>query len=176
MNDITVVSENTKPKSWLAILSLIIAIIALGLSLVITVYFYYHASSWQASFSANSTAQSTLKKQAKHARRDITALSTTVQQISGVNKALSTQVSDLQTQLNTLQDQLQSKKSSLRLEHVLSLLQLAQDSLLYEFDNTKALLFLQAAHQELSQSTDAEIQAIDTTVQQDITTLKTYRH
>jgi uroporphyrin-III C-methyltransferase len=159
-------SKRTSPWVWLTML---IGLIALGLSLGVALYFYYHASAWQASFSASAQELSDMQHTLKQNKRAIATLNESMQNLTADDKASHQTLIQLQTQVNTLHTQL----STLPLAHVLYLAQLAQDALLYQFDANKAATYLQAAHNELTQSTDAELQALAGSLQQTLTTLNT---
>ncbi len=158
-------SKYTRPWNWL---TLIIGLIALGCSLSVATYFYYHASAWQASFSASAQELSDMQHTLKQNKRAIAALNDSVQNLTANDNNNQHTLIQLQTQVATLHAQL----SALPLAHVLYLAQLAQDALLYQFDANKAAIYLQAAHTEITQSTDAELQALDSSLQQTLATLK----
>lgn len=158
---------NTRPRFWVW-LALLIAVIALGLSLCVALYFYYHASAWQASFSASAQELSDMQHTLKKNKKAISALNGSLQNLATDNKNNQQTLTQLQTQVATLRAQL----AATPLAHVLYLAQLAQDALLYQFDAHKAATYLQAAHNELTQSTDAELQALDSSLQQTLTALK----
>lgn len=157
-----------KANGWLVWLSFCLGLIALGLSLCVALYFYYHASAWQASFSASAQEQSDMQRTLKHNKRDINTLNDTVETLSTHDTTTTQALTQLQTQITTLQTQW----SKPALAHILYLVQLAQDALLYQFDGTKASDYLQEAHKELTQSNDAELQALDASLQQTLTSLQ----
>ncbi|MBY0378363.1 MAG: uroporphyrinogen-III C-methyltransferase [Gammaproteobacteria bacterium] len=171
MTDQQTVSHPTqivKANGWLTWLSLCFGLIALSLSLGVAIYFYYHASAWQASFSASAREQSDLQRTLKHNKRDINSLNDTVETLGSHDKTTAQTLTQLQTQITALQTQW----SKPALAHSLYLVQLAQDALLYQFDGIKASLYLQEAHNELTQSNDAELQALDASLQQTLATLQ----
>jgi uncharacterized protein HemX len=159
-------NKRTSPWIWL---TLLVGLIALGLSLSVAIYFYYHASAWQASFSASAQELSDMQHTLKQNKKSIASLNGTIQNLTADDKNNQQALIQLQTQVTTLHAQL----SALPLAHVLYLAQLAQDALLYQFDANKASIYLLAAHNELTQSTDAELQALDGSLQQTLATLKT---
>lgn len=160
-------TQIVKANGWLVWLNLCLGLIALGLSLCVAIYFYYHASAWQASFSASAQELSDMQRTLKHNKRDINTLNDTVEMLSTHDNTTAQALTQLQTQITTLQTQL----SKPALAHTLYLVQLAQDALLYQFDGAKASDYLQAAHNELTQSNDAELQALDASLQQTLTAL-----
>lgn len=167
MTDTLPPTERKRTSLWVW-LTLVIGLIALGCSLFVAIYFYYHASAWQASFSASAQELSTLQHTLKQNKKSIATLNDSVQSLTTNDQNQQQALTQLQSQVTTLHAQL----SALPLAHVLYLAQLAQDAVLYQFDANKAVTYLQAAHNELTQSTDAELQALDSSLQQTLAALK----
>ncbi len=164
-------NKRIRTNLWIG-LTLIIGLIALGLSSAVALYFYFHASAWQASFSASAQEQSDLKHTLRENKRSIASLNGSVTALTASDTNQAQSLAQLQTQVNTVQNALQTQLSTLPLAHSLYLVQLAQDALLYQFNSNKAVLYLQAAHNELMQSPDAELQALDSSLQQTLNSLK----
>ncbi|MCD6045854.1 MAG: hemX [Gammaproteobacteria bacterium] len=164
----TTSTENRGTNRWVW-LTLILGLVALCSSLSVAIYFYYHAGAWQASFSASAQELSDMRHTLKQNKKAIVALNESLQNLANDNKNSLQTLTQLQTQVTALHAQLSAQP----LAHVLYLTQLAQDAVLYQFDANKAAIYLQAVHNELTQSTDAELQALDSSVQQTLATLKT---
>ena len=99
-------TQIVKANGWLVWLNLCLGLIALGLSLCVAIYFYYHASAWQASFSASAQELSDMQRTLKHNKRDINTLNDTVEMLSTHDNTTAQALTQLQTQITTLQTQL----------------------------------------------------------------------
>ncbi len=150
------------PIQWISVL---LACLAIGLTGITLGYFYTHTSTWQASFLANTQSQSLLEKKLKHQDRTLNTVSAQMAETQIKLNALNNRFIDLQGVL-------QNQANHPSLAHALFLIQLAEDSLSYQFDLSKAKKLLQQALDELNQNVNPDTQGLIAQLQETLKALE----